>query len=77
MQVHSDILVKLCTRNHSMVNSKKAELELRIEVDVPTDIINDKNRLDAVQNGLVQSMSKGLYEQGVSFRVNHITFKIK
>lgn len=77
MQFHSDILVNLCTSNYSMVDSKKAELEIRIEVDVPTDIVNDKNRLDAVQNGLVQSLSKGLYEQGVSFRVDQITFKIK
>lgn len=60
-----------------MVDSKKADLEVKIEVDVPIDIVDDKNRLDAVQKGLVQSISKGLYEQGVSFRVTGVTFKIR
>ncbi len=60
-----------------MVDSKKAELDVRIEIDVPIDIVDDKNRLEAVQKGLVRSMSKGLYEQGVSFRINNVTFKIR
>jgi hypothetical protein len=60
-----------------MVHSKKAELEVKIEVDMPVDIIDDKDRLEAVENGLVRSISKGLYEQGVSFKVDKVNFKIK
>jgi hypothetical protein len=60
-----------------MVHSKKAELEVKIEVDMPVDIIDDKDRLRAVEKGLVHSISKGLYEQGVSFKVDRVNFKIK
>ncbi len=60
-----------------MVHSKKAELEVKIEVDMPVDIIDDKDRLKEVEKGLVRSISKGLYEQGVSFKVDKVNFEIK
>ena len=60
-----------------MVQSRKVELEIKIEVDMPLDIINDKERLKKVENGLVRSISNGLYQQGVSFRINKTHFKIK
>ena len=44
---------------------------------MPLDIINDKERLKGVENGLVRSISDGLYQQGVSFRIDKTHFKIK
>jgi len=35
-----------------MVHSKKAELDVKIQVDMPVDIIDDKDRLKAVEKGL-------------------------
>ena len=58
-----------------MVISKKLKLEIEIEVDVALDIIDDKNRLRAIEDGLVKSISKGLYEEGVSFNINNVKFK--
>jgi hypothetical protein len=49
--------------------SRKAKLEIEIEIDIPVDIINDKQRFSLVEDGIVRSISKGLYEQGVSFRI--------
>ena len=49
--------------------SRKAKLEIEIEIDIPVDIINDKQRFRLVEEGIVRSISKGLYEQGVSFRI--------
>lgn len=60
-----------------MVDSKKLRLEVEIEVDVPLDIVEDKKRIKAVEDGLGQSISKGLYEQGVSFKVKKITSKVE
>lgn len=60
-----------------MVDTKKLNLEVEIEVDVPLDIIEDKKRIKAVEDGLGQSISKGLYEQGVSFKVKKITSKVE
>jgi hypothetical protein len=39
-----------------MVQSRKVELEVKIEVDVPLDIVNDKERLTGVKNGLIVCM---------------------
>ena len=50
-----------------MVVSKKVKLEIEVEIDMPVDIIDDKHRLKAIEEGLVKSISKGLYEQGVYF----------
>ena len=75
-----DKLIGRCERNKvvaQMVQSKKVELEIKIEVDIPLDIINDKERLKAVENGLVQGIYDGLYQRGVSFRVDKVHFKIK
>jgi hypothetical protein len=58
-----------------MVASKKIVLEIEIEVNMPLDIIEDKQRLKAIEDGLVKSISKGLYEEGVSFRISTVKCK--
>ena len=58
-----------------MVASKKIVLEIEIEVNMPLDIIEDKHRFKAIEDGLVHCISKGLYEEGVSFRINKVKFK--
>jgi hypothetical protein len=59
-----------------MVAIKKLLLNVQIEVDVPVDIVQDKMRIKAVEDGLARSVSKGLYDQGVSFRIAKIGSKI-
>ncbi len=60
-----------------MVQTKKMIMEVEIEVDVPTDIVQDSGRIKAVEDGLGRSISKGLYDQGVSFKIKKISSKIK
>jgi hypothetical protein len=60
-----------------LVNSKKLKLEVEIEVNVPLDIVEDKKRIKAVEDGLGRSISRGLYEQGVSFNIKKITSKVE
>ncbi|MFL6316339.1 MAG: hypothetical protein ACJ71K_21585 [Nitrososphaeraceae archaeon] len=59
-----------------MVYSKKMKLDIEIEVNIPLDIIEDTNRIKAVEDGLRLSISKGLYEQGVSFKINKISSRL-
>ena len=59
-----------------MVETKKLILDIRIEIDVPVDIVQDKWRIKAVEDGLARSVSKGLYDQGVSFRISKVSSKI-
>jgi hypothetical protein len=52
-------------------------MEIEIEIDVPIDIVQDNRRIKAVEDGIGRSISKGLYDQGVSFQIKKITPKIK
>jgi hypothetical protein len=58
-----------------MTISKKIKLDIEIEIDMPLDIIEDKDRFKAIETGLVRSISKGLYEQGVSFNIGKVKFE--
>jgi hypothetical protein len=58
-----------------VVVSKKVKLEVNIEVDVPIDIVENEQRLNAIEGGLVKSISKALYEQGVSFNITKVNFQ--
>ncbi|HEY7570620.1 MAG TPA: hypothetical protein VH796_04545 [Nitrososphaeraceae archaeon] len=58
-----------------MTISKKVKLDIEIEIDMPLDIIEDKDRFKAIETGLVRSISKGLYEQGVSFNICKVKFE--
>ena len=58
-----------------MTYSKTITLEVQIEVNMPLDIIEDKHRLKAIEDGLVHCVSRGLYEEGASFRINKVKFK--
>lgn len=60
-----------------MVETRKMLLEIEIEVDVPVDIVQDSRRIKAVEDGLARSVSKGLYDQGVAFRIAKVSSKIR
>lgn len=60
-----------------MVQTKKMVLQVEIEIDIPVDIVHDKSRVKAVEDGFGRSISKGLYDQGVSFKIKKIASKIK
>jgi hypothetical protein len=59
-----------------MVATKKMIMEVEIEINIPTDIVQDSRRVKAVEDGLGRSISKGLYDQGVSFQIKKISSKI-
>ena len=59
-----------------MVATKKMIMDIEIEIDIPVDILQDSRRVKAVEDGLGRSISKGLYDQGVSFQIKKISSKI-
>ena len=59
-----------------MVETKKGKLNIEIDVDLPVDIVENDRRREAVEEGLVRSISKGLYEEEVSFKFNSVEFMI-
>jgi hypothetical protein len=59
-----------------LVKTKKGRLNIEIDIDVPFDIIENSNRRKAIEEGLIRSVSKGLYEEGVSFKIKKVNFRI-
>jgi hypothetical protein len=60
-----------------MVQVKKLVLRAEIVIEMPLDIIQNKQRLQAVEDGLTKALTSGLYDQGVEFKVTKTEFKIK
>jgi hypothetical protein len=61
----------------SMVETKGLAVEAEIIVQIPMDIIQNKQRLENVKEGVRKAMAKGLYEEGLDFEVRRLHFKIK
>lgn len=55
---------------------KKIDLDIKLEIDMPKDIIDDKQKLKVIEDGLIRCISKGLYEEGVSFRIDKVKFRV-
>ena len=45
-----------------MVKSRELLLKMEIKIEIPDDILSDKDRLNAVEQGIVKAVTKGLYE---------------
>jgi hypothetical protein len=58
-----------------LVEVKKVKINLELEVGIPVDIIKDKSRCDNVKEGIVKSITKGLYEQGIEFKIINSNFE--
>lgn len=58
-----------------MVKTKGVLLKMELKIDIPQDIVLDKKRLKSVQRGILKTISKGPYEEGLSFKVVKATFE--
>jgi len=47
-----------------VVKSRELLLKMEIKIEIPEDILSDKDRLKAVEQGIVKAVSKGFYEKG-------------
>jgi hypothetical protein len=52
-----------------LVKTKDLLLRLEIKIEIPQDIISDNKRLDSVKQGILKAISKGPYEEGLSFKI--------
>ncbi len=58
-----------------LVEVIKVRINLNVEVNIPKDIVKDESRFDKVKEGIIKSMSKGLYEEGIDFRIINSNFE--
>ena len=60
-----------------MVLKKRVKLTVEIDIDIPTDVIANMTRIRMVEDGIIKSISKGLYEEGLSFNIKKFNFDIE
>ena len=58
-----------------MVKTKGILLKMELKIDIPQDIMLDKKRLKSVQRGILKTISKGPYEEGLSFKIVKAIFE--
>jgi hypothetical protein len=60
-----------------MVSKKRIKLNLEIDIDIPIDVIANRTRIKMVEDGIIKSISKGLYQEGLSFDIRKFNFEIE
>lgn len=60
-----------------MVSTKLLKLKVEMDIDIPMDLIENENRLKLIEEGIVKSMCKGLYEEGISFHIKTSNFHLE
>ncbi len=58
-----------------LVEVIRVRINLVVEVNIPKDIVKDESRFGKVKEGIIKSMSKGLYEEGIDFRIINSNFQ--
>ena len=58
-----------------MVTTKLLKVKVEMDIDIPTDLIEKKNRLRLIEEGIIKSICKGLYDEGISFHIRNSNFQ--
>jgi hypothetical protein len=51
-------------------------LRVEIDIDIPTDLIENNDRLLIIEDGIIKSIWRVLYEDGMSFQINSIQLHV-
>ena len=60
-----------------MVSKKRVKLNLEIDIDIPIDLITNRTRIKKVEDGIIKTISKCLYQEGISFDIKKFNFDIE
>ena len=47
---------------------------MEIQIDIPQDIALDEKRFKAVEQGILKAISKDVYQEGLEFQIQDVTF---
>ena len=59
-----------------MVSTKRVKLNIDMDIDIPIDLLANKDKIRIIEDGLIKCISKGLYEEGVKFHINKFKFYV-
>ncbi len=59
-----------------MVSAKHIKLNIEMDIEIPTDLLESKDKVRIIEDGIIKSISKGLYEEGISFHIKKFKFHV-
>jgi hypothetical protein len=59
-----------------MVSAKHVKLNIEMDIEIPTDLLESKDKVRIIEDGIIKSISKGLYEEGISFHIKKFKFHV-
>ena len=57
-----------------MVSTKRVKLNIDMDIDILIDLLANKDKIRIIV--VIKSISKGLYEEGISFHINKFKFHV-
>ena len=59
-----------------MVTINHVKLNIEMDIEIPTDLLENKDKVRVIEDGLIKCISKGLYEEGLTFNINKFEFHV-
>ena len=59
-----------------MVSVKLLKLNIEMDIEIPTDLLENKVKVKVIEDGILKCLSKGLYEEGISFHIKKFKFHV-
>jgi hypothetical protein len=59
-----------------MVSAKHVKLNIEMDIEIPTDLLESKDKVRIIEDGIIKSISKGLYEEGIAFHIKKFKFHV-
>lgn len=59
-----------------MVTINHVKLNIEMDIEIPTDLLENKDKVRVIEDGLIKCISKGLYEEGLTFHINKFSFHV-
>ncbi len=47
-----------------------------MDIEIPTDLLENKDKVRVIEDGLIKCISKGLYEEGLTVHINKFKFHV-
>ncbi|MGE0242613.1 MAG: hypothetical protein AB7F53_01815 [Nitrososphaeraceae archaeon] len=59
-----------------MVSVKLVKLNIEMDIEILTDLLENKDKVRVIEDGILKCLSRGLYEEGISFHIKKFKFHV-
>ena len=59
-----------------MVTINHVKLNIEMDIEIPTDLLANKDKVRVIEDGLIKCISKGLHEEGLTVHINKFKFHV-